>query len=82
MVVSIEESRILKVLTSGHLERDLCTGQQQHDGSHNHSFFCTSIGALWAYRANDHIADHQHESSGNDDRSTTQNIQQEDSSQG
>ena len=77
-----DKSHIHEVLTSGHLERDLCTGQKQHDGSYYHPFFRTGIGVLGAYRPNDHIADHQHERPGDDYRSTTQYIQQKDGSQG
>jgi hypothetical protein len=70
-----------KILTSGHLERDLCTGQQKHDRGYYHSFFRTGVRALWTYRANDHVADHQHESPGKDYWSSTQNIQQKNSGQ-
>jgi hypothetical protein len=80
--VSINKFHIQRVLTSGHLERDLCPRQQQHDGSYHHSFLCTGIGTFWPDRADNDIADHQHERPGDDYRSTTQYIQQKDGSQG
>lgn len=60
-----------KTLTSSHLERYLRPGKKQHDRSHHDAFLSTSIRTLRANRSNDNITNDQHQSSGDDDGSTT-----------